>query len=270
MKKIIFLLIISSIIFFAGNVNAGNFGIGVHSGYGAIKYKEQSSAFGNKFESESTQNLVIVGVSWEYSFPKPENFYVNITTDWIFGLEGVERWKENTSQIQTTDMRIFGQFYDFRFGYKNSLNNFYHSFYVSGGRDALHFRRDKSVWRGTSVTGRVTEDINLWRTGMGTGFGYKIGKWALNARLAYAYYPIGKVENSSLPQFTFDTNGTVLDTGLGIAREITHNVSFYFGISYTLLKLEQSDIMQSGSIQAVYPESKAEIVLGMVNLTYAF
>lgn len=281
MKKIIFLLIIFLIIFFAGNVNAGNFGIGVHSGYGVIKYKEQSSAFGNKFESESTQNLVIVGVSGEYSFclkdcspqanpPGRKNFYVNITTDWIFGLEGVERWKENTSQIQTTDMRIFGQFYDFRFGYKNSLNNFYHSFYVSGGRDALHFRRDKSVWRGTSVTGSVTEDISLWRTGMGTGFRYKIGKWDLNARLAYAYYPVGKVENSSLPQFIFNTNGTVLDTGLGIARKIAHNVNFYFGGSYTLLKLKQSDIMQSGSIQAVYPESKTEIMLGMVNLTYAF
>jgi hypothetical protein len=288
LKKIIFLLIISSIIFFAGNVNAGNFGIGVHSGYGVIKYEEQSSAFGNKFESESTQNLVIVGVSGEYSFcltdcspqanlpigrqvrPRRKNFYVNITTDWIFGLEGVESWKENTSQIQTTDMRIFGQFYDFRFGYKNSLNNFFYSFYVSGGRDALHFRRDKFIWRGTSLTGSVTEDISLWRTGMGTGFEYKTDKWALNARLAYAYYPAGKVENSSLPQFTFDTNGAVLDTGLGIAREIAHNVSFYFGGSYTLLKLEQSDIIQSGSIQAVYPESKIEIVLGMVNLTYAF
>lgn len=270
MKKIIFSLIISSIIFFAGNVDAGNFGIGVHSGYGVIKYEEQSSASGNNIESESTQNVVIFGVSGEYSFPKPENFYANITTDWIFGLEDVERWKENTIQIQTTDMRVFGQFYDLRFGYKNSLDNLYYSFYVSGGRDGLHFKRDKFVWRGTSVTDSVTEDISLWRTGLGGGLGYKMGKWALDGRLAYAYYPVVKVDNSSLPQFTFDTNGTVLDTGFGIAREIAQNVNFYFGGSYSLFKFDQSDIMQSGLIQAVYPESKIEIIVGMVNLTYAF
>ncbi len=271
MEKIIFLLIISSIISFAGNVDAGDFGIGVHSGYGVIKYEEQSSAFGNKLESESTQDTVIFGVSGEYSFPlRRKNFYLNITTDWVLGSEGVERWKEDTTQTQTTDMRFSGQFYDFRFGYKNSLDNPYYTFYVSGGWDGLHFKRDKFIWRGTSVTGSVTEDISLWRTGLGTGLGYKIGKWDLYGKLAYAYYPVGKVDNSALPQFTFETNGTVLDMGIGIARKIAQNVNSYFGGSYTLLKLDQSEIMQSDLIQAVYPESKAEIMLGMVSFTYAF
>ena len=277
MKKTVFLLIISVIIFFAGIVDAGNFGIGVHSGYGIIKYEEQISAFGNKFESASTQDMVIFGVSGEYSFPRLQNFYANITTDWVFGLEGVERWKENNIQIQTTDMSVFFQFYDFRFGYKNAIvsttlsrDNLYYSFYVSGGLDDMHFKRDKFLWRGTTVTGSITEDIYLWRIGMGTGVGYKAGKWALDGRFAYAYYPIVKVNNSSLPQFTFNTNGAVLDTGLGLSREVAQNVNFYFGSSYSLLKLEQSDIMQKGSMQAVYPGSKIEIMAGMVNLTFAF
>ncbi|GBE06104.1 hypothetical protein BMS3Abin10_01748 [bacterium BMS3Abin10] len=270
MKKTVFLLIISLIIFFAGIVDAGNFGIGVHSGYGVIKYEEQSSAFGNKFESASTQDMVIFGVSGEYSFPGTQNFYANITTDWVFGLEGVEIWKENNIQIQTTDISVFFQFYDFRFGYKNARDNLYYSFYVSGGLDGMHFKRDKFLWRGTPVTGSITEDIYLWRTGMGTGVGYKAGKWALDGRFAYACYPVVKVNNSSLPQFTFNTNGAVLDTGLGLSREVAENVNFYFGGSYSLLKLEQSDIMQKGSIQAVYPGSKTEIMAGMVNLTFGF
>ena len=270
MKKSVFLFIISLIIIFAGIVDAGNFGIGVHSGYGVIKYEEQSSAFGNQFESSATQNMVIFGVSGEYSFPRPHNFYANITTDWVLGLEDVERWKENNIQIQTTDMSVFSQFYDFRFGYKNARDNLYYSFYVSGGLDSMHFKRDKYLWRGTPVTGIITEDIYLWRTGMGTGVGYKLGKWALDGRFAYAFYPVAKVNNSSLPQFTFNTNGTVLDTGLGLSREVTQNVNCYFGGSYSLLKLEQSDIMRNGSIQAFYPGSKTEIMAGMVNLTFAF
>lgn len=270
LKNIALSLIISSIVFFAGIVDAGNFGAGVHSGYGILKYEEQTSAFGTKVESKSTQNVILFGVSGEYSFSKPKNLYVNITTDWVFGLQGNETWKENNTQIQATDIKIFEQFYDLRFGYKNSINNFHYRFYVSGGRDIFHFKRDKFIWRGTPLTGNVTEDINLWRIGIGTGFGYKLDRWAIDGRLAYENYPVSKVNNSSLPQFTFDTNGTVLDMGFGMAYGITQNVNFYFGGSYSLLKFEQSDIMQSGSIQAVYPENKTEIILGMLNLTYAF
>ncbi len=270
MKKDISPFIISLVIFFAGNVDAGNFGMGVHSGYGVVKYKEQTSAYGDKYESDSTQDMVIFGVSAEYSFSRPENFYANITTDWVAGAKGAETWKENNIRIQTTGMRVFAQFYDFRLGYKNILDNLYYSFYVSGGWDGMQFKRDKFLWRGTALTGSVTENIHLWRTGTGTGAGYRAGKWAVDGRLAYAWYPAVRVTNTSLPQFTFDTNGDVLDMGLGLAREISPGVNFYFGGSYSLFNLKESDIMQKGSIQAVYPGSRIEIIAGMLNLTFAF
>lgn len=199
-----------------------------------------------------------------------KNFYVDITTDWAFGLKDRETWRENDTQIQTNDIEVFGQFYDLRFGYKNTLNNFYYRLYVSGGWDGLHFKRDRFVWRGTSAAGSVTEDFSLWRTGVATGLGFKHDKWSLDGRAAYSYYPKGEVKNSSLPQFTFDTDGTCLDIGLGIAREIAKNMGFYLGGSYTLLKLNQSDIMSDGSVQAVFPDSKTEIMVGVVNVTYAF
>jgi hypothetical protein len=251
-------------------VDASNFGIGVHNGYGIIKYEEQTSAFGTTLDSESTQGVILFGISGEYSFPQPKNFYIGIITDWAFGLKDDEIWKENNKQIQTNDMRVFGQFYDIRFGYKNSLEDLYYRLYISGGWDGLHFKRDNFIWRGISVPGSVTEDFSLWRVGAGMGLGYKIGKWALDGRIAYAYYPIGEVNNSSLPQFTFDTEGTCFDMGLGVVREMAKNLNFYVGGSYTLLKLDQSDIMQSGSIQAVFPNSKTEIMVGVVNLMYAF
>jgi hypothetical protein len=262
-KKNIFLsiLIISSIIFFTSNTNAGNFGIGVHSGYGVIKYEEEPSAFGDDIESESKLDTILFGVSAEYSFNKPKNFFAGITTDWAFGLEDEERREENGIQIRTNDLKIFGQFYDIRFGYKNSLDRFYYRFYVSGGWDGLHFKRDNFMSRGISITDSVTEDFSLWRTGGGLGVGYKLGKLALDGRFAYAYYPEGTVEKNDLSQFEFDTNGTCLDTGIGIAREISKNINFYVGGSYTLLKLDEAD---------VFPESKTQIIIGVVNLTYAF
>ncbi|MEF9476337.1 MAG: hypothetical protein L0958_06625 [Candidatus Mariimomonas ferrooxydans] len=104
----------------------------------------------------------------------------------------------------------------------------------------------------------------------GISLGYKIGKWALDSRASYAYFPFAEINDSSLSAFTFDTNGTCLDAGLGIARMITKNMGFYAGGSYTLLTLDESDVMQRGSIKAVSPESEIEILLGIVNLTYAF
>jgi len=264
------ILIVVIILFLTKNAHAGNLGFGVHSGYGVLKYKENTSAFGTKVESESKQNVVLFGVSGEYSLPRQDNFYIALVTDWALGLEGTEKWRENNVQVQTNDMEVFGQFYDLRFGYKDTLDSFYYRFYAGGGWDGLHFKRDRFVSRGVSLSGSVTEDFSLWRTGGGIGLGFKQGKWALDGRFAYAYYPKGEVENSSLPQFTFDTNGTCTDAGLGIAYEVWEKTSLYLGGSYTLLKLDQSDIMRSGSIQAVFPESETEIIAGVVNLTYSF
>ncbi|NOZ67861.1 MAG: hypothetical protein GXP46_01105 [Deferribacteres bacterium] len=269
MRQIISIFILPLIILFTGNAAAGNFGMGVHSGYGVIKHSEQTSLSGDEYRSYSTRDMVIFGVSAEYSFSRPENFYANITTDWVAGREGTETWKRNDIRIQTTGMGVFAQFYDFRIGHKNTMNNFYYSFYVSGGWDGMRFERDRYMWRGTPLSGGV-ENIHLWRTGAGTGAGYRIGKWAVDGRLAYAWYPAVRVKNSSLPRFTFDTNGTVLDTGFGLAREIYRGVNFYFGGSYSLFDLNESDIIQKDSIQAVYPGSRIEIIAGMLNLTFAF
>ncbi len=276
MSTVLFISI-TLIIFIADTVNAGNFGIGVHSGFGVIKYREESSALGSKFKADSSLDVVISGISGQYSFQNLKNFYANITTDWIYGLNGPERWKDGSKHIQTTDMEVFGQFYDFRLGYKNNLtgitrseNNIYYSLYLSGGWDSLLFKRNKFIWRGTSIAERNTERIGFWRTGMGAGTGYKMGKWALDGRLAYAYYPDIRIDNSSLPQFTFYTWGNVWDIGFGITREITNSINFYFGGSYSLFEIRESRLLQKDSVQAVYPGSRIELIAGMLNLTFVF
>jgi len=267
---IIFTIHSSGQLEFDNLAHAGNFGFGTHGGYGYFKYEERSSAFGPEQKAKSQQDAFIFGVSGEYSFPKPENFYAGITTDWLFGLKDRETWKEDGVRFQINDIKVFGQWYDFRFGYKNSIDNLYYRLYVSGGWDGIHFKRSNLFERGVARAGTVTKDFSLWRTGGGISLGYKIGKWALDSRASYAYFPFVEIDDSSLPEFTFDTNGTCLDAGLGIARMITKNMGFYAGVSYTLLTLDESDVMQRGSIKAVSPESEIEILLGVVNLTYAF
>ncbi len=265
-KLLIFFLILIS----SGIGEAGSIGVGIHSGYGVIEYEERSSSWGSDLESKSSQNVVLFGVSGEYSFSELKNFYAGITTDWALGLKDNEVWEEDDIQIQTNDMRISAQFYDFRFGYKNIGKDYYYRLYVSGGWDGIHFKRDKFLKQGETVPGSITEDISLWRTGAGAGFGYSLGEWALDARIAYAYFPVGKVENSSLPQFTFETNGVCFDMGVGIARKIAEKTSFYIGGSYTLIELDESDKMRSGLLQAVYPKSRTEMIIGVVNLSYSF
>ena len=251
------------------SADAGNFGFGVHSGYGIIKFEEKENNLGTNFESESEQNAFLFGGSGEYSFKKPKNFFAGITTDWAFGLTDTETWTEEGAQFQTNDIKFFGQFYDLRFGYKNSLDKLYYRIYVSGGWDGLHFKRDEINRRGARIPGDITEDIRLWRTGVGAGFGYRIREWAIDGRVAYSYYPAGETEDSSLPQLTFDTDGTCLDVGLGVARGIRDNLSFYIGGSYTLQKLD-GDTADNNPSQDISWETKLEILVGMVNLTYAF
>ncbi|HDZ62196.1 MAG TPA: hypothetical protein ENH40_03500 [Nitrospirae bacterium] len=256
------LLLVIFIIFTAcSNASGSNFGIGVHGGYGVIKFEEKETYLGEHFDSESSQNVILLGVSGEYSLRRPENLYVGITTDWAFGLKDEEIWRRDNVRIQSNDIRISGQFYDLRFGYKNSLNNLNYRFYASGGWDGLRFKRER--WAGTEDT--ITEDISLWRAGAGADLAYGLGKWALNGRIAYSYYPGGKTEDSSLPQLEFDTEGTCLDFGLGIAREITNNMGVFLGGNYTLQKLKGDEARRT-----ILWESRLEILVGVVNITYAF
>jgi hypothetical protein len=260
--RIVFAAVALTGIFWAGNVEAGNFGVGTHAGYGTIKYEEEFSSV----ESEASLDTILFGVSGEYSFRGHENFFTGITTDWALGLEGREEWRTNGVEFKTDNLMIFGQFYDFRLGYKNSLEKMYYRVHVSGGWDGIRFRRDDFVWLGSSVTGDNTEDISLWRVGAGGGFGYKFGEWALDGRAAYSYIPKGTVENTGVSSVKFDTNGTCLDMGFGIAKAVSEKMGFYAGGSYTLVKLDKSDERKG----FVFPDSRMQIIVGVVNLTYAF
>ncbi len=274
-KKIILLFISSSIIFINDFADASNFGLGVHGGYGLLKYEEHTSVPGINRKSEASLNTILLGASGEYSFPKHDKFYTGITTDFAIGTEDREIRKDNGIKRQTNDIRIFGQFYDFRLGYKNSIDNFYYRLYVSGGWDGIHFARNNFKGRNLRTNDKVTEDFSLWRTGGGIGLGYKFNKWALDGRAAYSYYPKGTVTNSEFEGVKFDTNGTCLDLGLGIGREIIHNIGFYIGGFYTFIILDESDVKrnvsQTGKItHIVFPDSKTQLMGGVVNLTYAF
>jgi hypothetical protein len=272
--KIIFLFFAASIIFINNFADASNFGIGVHSGYGVLKYEEHTSALGTDQKSDASLNTILLGVSGEYSFTKYENIYTGIVTDFAIGAKDTETWKDNGSESQTNDIRVFGQFYDLRLGYKNNIDKFYYRVYISGGWDGIHFTRDNFNVRGVIINGEISEDLSLWRIGGGLGFGYKFSKWALDGRAAYSYYPYGKVTNSDFEGLKFDTNGTCIDLGAGIGRNITNNIGFYMGGFYTLIKLDESevkrDVSETGTIRVVFPDSRTELMGGVVNLTYSF
>lgn len=259
--RISFLFVIPALFFLDGYADAGNFNMSVHTGYGVIKIKENENYLGDKFESKYINKTVLFGASGEYSFQRFENFYVGITTDWVFGLKDEETWKKNNVQIPTNNLKIFGQLYDLRFGYKNIHDNLHYKLYLSGGWDGLRLKREK--WR--SSTDTIYEDFSLWRTGGGIGVGYKLGKWTLDGKVAYFYYVDGEVEDSTLPQFTFDANGTLLDVNLGFTREIAKDMSFYAGGRYTLQRLEGDTTSTDISWK-----TRLEILAGMINLRYMF
>jgi hypothetical protein len=249
---------------------AGEIGVGIHAGYGSIHYTEDTSSLGSRVGSESTQPVILAGLSGEHTFGNNKNLFVNLTTDWIFSREGDEKWKEEGVEIQENNLRFFGQFYDLRLGYKNAMDDLYYRFYISGGWDGLNFKRDNFVLNGIPVDGEAEEDFSLIRTGVGGGVGYRIKRWAIDGRIAYSYYPYARIKNTVLPGFEFSTHGTCLDGGAGVAYQINERLNFYAGFSYTLLRLDESDVIEKSSILAVFPESRTEIRVGMLNLTYVF
>ncbi|HDK82507.1 MAG TPA: hypothetical protein ENH31_08060, partial [Nitrospirae bacterium] len=102
------LLVLFLVLVTYSSVLAGNFGVGAHIGYGVFKHKEIDKGQ----EARSTQDVILFGVSGEYSFVKPDKFFVGITTDWTIGLEDKEEWTVNDTQVLTNDIKITGQFYD--------------------------------------------------------------------------------------------------------------------------------------------------------------
>jgi hypothetical protein len=266
----------------AGSVYAGDKGIGfgLHAGYGVTTYEEDTDAFGRDIESEATLNTVIVGASVEFTLPALENLYLAGVADLLFGLEDVEKWKEDDVKVQMNDISIDpALFLDGRLGFKNSVGNFYYRVYGSFGWDGIYFRRKNFRRNGINTSDDViTEDFTLWRGGGGLSMGYVIDKWALDGRAAYSHYFDGEIGNSSQDGVEFEAKGTCLDFGTGMAYQITERMKLYGGVSYTYIKIDESDVQrtvtQSVNViritQVVFPESRTQILAGVVNLTVGF
>jgi len=258
------------LIFILRGVALAGLGVGVHSGYGYMNYKESTNKLGDKRDSDVTLDTIILGVSIEYSFERFRKIYTSLVTDWIFGLEDKEKWRRDHVLYQTNNLTIFGQFYDGRLGYKSEINRFYYTLYISGGWDGFHFRRTKFKINGSRDDDVITEDFSLWRVGGGMGTGYSFGQIGIESRVAYAYYFDGEVRNSSHSGLVYDTNGTCLDLGLGISYRIGQRWNIYAGWSYSLIKLDESELQRDDSFITIFPNSRTEIMAGMFNLGYSF
>jgi len=263
-------------IFIAGYAEAGNFGVGAHTGFGVIKYEEDTMLLGDKYQSNAELATVLLGVSGEYTFQRFENLFTGITTDWAFGLNDEEKWDKNNLRLQTNDVSIFAQFYDGRLGYKNNFDKFNYRLYGSFGWDGVHFRRKNFVdVNGVKTDSVIAEDFTLWRVGGGLSMGYKIGNLVLDGRAAYSYYFDGEVRSTNNDGMWFDTNGTCLDFGLGVIFKVTEDLNLYLGGSYTRIELDESEVVnglsQTGRpVATIFPNSEMQMIAGVVNLTYSF
>jgi hypothetical protein len=213
---------------------------------------------------------MLVGISLEYTFSR--SFFAAIVTDWVSGFkDGEETWYEEGIKTQTDEMQFRGQFYDFRVGYKGQHDKLYYRLYASGGWEGLHFKRSNFVViSGGSADDGVAEDFSLWYAGLGVLAGHRWNKWAINGNISYSYFYDGSIDNDSLPQFTFETNGTCLDTGLALTRRITDSLSLHVGASYAVIELDESDVMTDGVVRAVFPEGKLQMAFAVVSLTVSF
>ncbi len=252
-----------SVLFLSATAYAGNFGVGTHAGYGTLKYEEEGM-------SESTQNVLFYGLSGEYTLKSNSNLFTGFVIDWGTGFDDEEKWKDIGLQMQSNDIRFLGQFYDVRFGYKGGNSDYYYRLMVAGGWDMLKFKRDDFNFTGDPIQSSGTQKIKLWRTSLGAGAGRRIGDWALDGRIALSLHPSGTVEYSAYPGVDFDTEGTCIDGGVGLATGIMDRMSFYAGISYSLIELDESDTEKNGGDNVFFPGSTTEILVGMLNLTYAF
>jgi len=282
LKNLRFTFLFLAILLFAAEGYADNVGIGfgTHVGYGVTKYEENTDVFGKNTESEATLDTVLVGATVEYSLAVPENFYIGAVADLLFGLEDVEKWEEDDVKVQMNDISIDpGIFLDGRLGYKNSVDNFYYRIYGSFGWDGIYFRRKNFKRNGVSQNAdTITEDFSLWRGGGGLSLGYAIDRWTLDSRAAYSHYFDGEIRNSSQDGIEFEAKGTCLDFGVGIAYQISERMKLYGGVSYTYIKLDESEVdknvTQTGNVikttQVVFPDSRTQILAGVVNLTFWF
>jgi len=260
------LLFIASAILILISINyahAGDFVFTTYTGYGILKYKEREGFSGKEYETKFKQKAIMLGFTGEYLFQKPRNFFLAGVTEFEFGLENEEKSKENNAQFRTNDVRSFSQFYDIVLGYKNTYGIFHYKLYAIGGWDGLHFERREVTSSGSIVPDSGSEDIKLWRTGVGTNVGLTISDWVFDGRATYFYYPDGKTENSAISQRTFDTDGYCLDMSLGASHNVARNLWLYLGGSYTMQKLKDD-------AESISWKSKFEILAGVISLTYTY
>lgn len=276
MKKFRILTFILTIVLFSGSAFAGNFSavldnlrVEGHAGIGAIRYEEHASPADPEpklDDSEATLDAVLFGLSGEYTFPKPRNFYAVIKADWIWGSEDNEKWKKKHTIRQTNDLSITSEFYDVSLGHKNNLGRFYYRLFISGGWDGIHFRR-KNLFDGSGnviPSDTITEDFSLWRVGGGLASGYEINKWAFEVNAAYGYYYDAHIKNSAFGGVSHHTTGDRLDADLVVSRDITDRIKAYLGGSYIFIEMKED------KKAVTFPNSETQILIALLKLSYAF
>lgn len=260
------LLIATIVILFLSPIaHASRLSIDVHSGYGILRFEEKEYNRGDKFESEFKHKAILLGLSGEYILSEGGNIYTGINADWAFGLKDREELRRDGVKVQENDMRLSMQFYELRIGYRNQRGILYYRFYLSGGWDGMRFKRDEYIWQGSPLDKVSIEEISLWKVGAGADIGFRKDKWFLEGRFEYFYYPEGETEDSTLPNVTFDTEGSHFNIALGLTHEFTKDLGIYFGGDYILQKLKGNT-----SDDDISWRTKLQILTGKIKLIYAF
>ncbi len=266
MKHVRVFLLLAAVILCVHYAEAGTLEFGERIGYGVLDYTENSSTAGSDIDSDADLRTVLFRLSVEYYFTEKEDLFFGSAAEWVWGTEDDETWDENGIEVQNNDLRIFGQNYDLRFGYRNRTQEFSYKLYALGGWDGIHFERDNFELIGTTDSNEVTEDFSLWRGGVGLNLGYQFGKWAIEGSAEYAYYLEGTGENSERRDVDYDVDGERIDLTIGISREVIENLYITAGGTYIKFDL---DIDQVDDVidQA---DSELEVTAGVISLTYEF
>lgn len=256
--------------FCTGHSHAGNLESSVHGGYGQMKYSESTSVFGDEISSEAILDTALAGTTVSYALSGVSHFFGSVAADWTLGIADKERWTRNGLDAQVNDLKVFGQFYDVRLGFKKASGLFQYEIYLNGGWDGFRFVRHNFSPDGNAFIGIVAEDFSLWKTGGGLAFGYEPDGWAITGRMGSSYYPDGKVKNSSWDGDIFNTSGVSIDMEAGILRTFSTDLGLYIGGMYKAVRLNESDVLKHGAENVVFPESRAEFLMGVIKLSRSY
>ena len=267
MHKSVLLCLLALIISYAEPADAGSFEADVHSGYGQMKYKEATSAFGDDIVSEAVLDTVLVGTSIAYMFSGDSNIFGTLNVDWALGTADKESWTSNGQEVQVNDLEVLGQFYDFRLGFKKASGHFQYEIYLSSGWDGFRFVRHNFNSDENTFNGIVAEDFSLWKAGGGAAFKYKPDGWDMTARMGTFYYPDGAINNSSWGGHIFSTEGVSIDAEAGVEKVFSNNAGLYFGGRYKTVRLNESAVLDHDEENVIFPESRTELLMGIIKLS---